>query len=278
VCAGLRNVGKFGGLPSIAFFNAAGTSATTYSFPNANVTARVLIRTDGTIIIIDKAASMVIRTFTSSFTPNNDYYNLPVTGLGNSEQFAATISSSNEIFVCTRNDSAAKSVVRINSSYTITHRAQFDNGHGRGFQTITTYGGFVYVVTGDLPLVWVTCLSASDLSNVWTNRFIFAASNLNVPSIYATAGGVFVTMTAESGNKTIVFRMPLTGMPSDSSVVVSGASATLAWSIAGLSISSQSVGATSTSSQTPTSVASTSVSPNATGSPVTPTATNTIIS
>ena len=279
VCAGLRNIGKFGGLPSIAFFNAAGTTATIYSFPNADVQARVLIRTDGTIVLLDKAASMIIRTFTSSFTPNNDYYNLPVTGLGNGTNIGTCISSSNEIFACIKSDTSNRSVVRINSSYVITNRVDFpSSGFGQGFSQIATSGGYVYVMVANYTEARLTCLLASDLSTVFTNVFTFNSSNLLTYKLSAPADGVFVTIVSTSDNKHIVFKMPLTGMPSASSVVVSGASATLAWTRPTVSPTAQSVSTLPGSTQTPTSAASTTVSAAATGSPVTPVATNTIIS
>ena len=279
VSSGMRNVGKFGGQPSIAFYNAAGTTATTYQFPVADVGTRVVIKTDGTIVLIDKGPSMIFRTFTSSFTPNNDYYNLPVTGLGNSTNLKTCISSSNEIFACAQSDTSNRSVVRINSSYVITNRVEFpSSGFGQGFVQIATSSGYVYVMVGNFTEARLTCLLASDLSTVFTNVFTFNGSSLLTDRLSATANGVFISIVSISDNKYIAFKMPLTGMPSASSVVVSGASATLAWTRPTVSPTAQSVSTLPGSTQTPTSVASTTVVAPSAGSPVTPIATNTIIS
>ncbi len=276
VCAGTENSVR----DAIIKYNTNGTSAIQYTNGNTSEYLKVLLRTDGQIILWGRSSGGINGTvFSSSMVPTGTRYNISAFGMGGvGENFSAAIGSSNEIIF---GETFAAKVARYDSSYNMTHRINY-NSTVFGFATIgiAVYGGFTYINSYSYNNIYVTCLSSSNLSIQWTNRFQWNAGDVQALSfgsnIYATSEGVFFGIMT-SGDAGMIVKIPLTGMPSDASVAVSGAGGSLVWTRPSYTVSQQSVSGSSSYSQTPTARTPAAASVPAAGSSRAPTATRTLI-
>jgi hypothetical protein len=284
VRVGSVSTGYYTGTPAITKFNSAGTSAVSYNFASTSTNQNsVVIRTDGGIVHLWRtSASLFMYPFNSALSPGGTRYSftqasVPDSGLAP----RACIDDSNNIFVATR---SANFIERYNSSYTQTHRVSLNSTpFGNGFEGIAVQGGSVYVIAHAFGFIYVTSLSSSDLSMQWTNRFSvssYTAATFAVnetQSLYATAEGVFFGMQNGGGIPGFLVKIPLTGMPSDSSVAVAGSGRTLSWDRPVYTRTVQSTNPTTTAAVTPTSVTPRTETAINAGSSITPTATKTDI-
>lgn len=286
ISSALENYNGYGGNPTIILINSAGTSSTTYRFAaNVSGPGKVVIRTDGTIVqIYRNSSTMNYYPYSSALSPGGTRFTTGIPSTGG-EGFNAVIDSSNNIFIAyTSSNGSVSYIERINSSYVPTHRAfVIDNDEGGGWRFgyagVAVHGGSVYLLANAFGTVYVISLSASNLSMQWVNRFrlndgatAIAPVNSNWTNpIHANANGVYFGVQSGGGTPSRLIKMPLTGMPSNSSA------AGISWSIRSWSTNTDPVGANSSTSDMPTLRSQGSRNTSNVGTSITPTATKTDI-
>jgi hypothetical protein len=227
-------------------------------------------------------SSTVYLTFTSALSPNSIRYTTGAPNTGGDSRFYPVIDSSNNIFITYQGGPSGGTIERVNSSFVMTNRVLLRDNNGEifnaGFSGLAVHGGSVYVLASRFGTVWVISLSASNLSMQWVNRFRLNGGATSIApvqanstnAIFANANGVYFGVQSGGGTPSRLIKMPLTGMPSNSSA------AGIDWTIQTWTTVVQSVGASSNSGVTPPTLRSQGTRDNAgAGSSITPTATKT---
>lgn len=146
-------------------------------------------------------------------------------------------------------------IFRISSSNSVTHLANVTGSSGPtgDLRSIVVQGSSVYIMWApDGAQINVMSLNSSNLTHQWTNSFSLSGFSSHyllagMSSLYATAGGLFLRWSVDVDGRSFVMKIPLTGMPSAGSKVLSGVG-TLDWARPVLTITQYTPGTTSSAS------------------------------
>lgn len=236
-------VGGKGSQPGISLlsYDAAASTVSakyTYGAGMGNTTVGIGIRTTNEVILVNKESTVLRWAIFDSSGTKTASYNVDTTSTDANDWPSVIIDSSNNMFVATYNGVVHK----ITSSNTYPYCKQFSSpntSYPAQTPSISEYNGSVYLMwsRNTTNSGWyILCLSGSDLSVQWCNRFtITGASNYSQAngraSMKATADGIYMFLTDETYTQNYLMNIPLTGMPSSSSKVLAGSNKTLNWNI-----------------------------------------------
>lgn len=236
-----KSINAFGLVRQTSTGSVAWFKNTSGMFGALSCTAAVLTDDTGVLYVKYGGASSANMFFFSTSGTITQYSSSNVYDTGGDPLLV--VDSSNNIYF-THGDLR---VFKLNANKTAGYVKSFSFGSA-GYpanlkaQSLAEYNGNLYIASYDSTNangkrgVYIHCFTASTFTHQWTNWFSFAsASNYSAiggVSIYANADGVFTSFICDQGTLgSYIMRIPLTGMPSNSSVVVNsgGVNRTLSW-------------------------------------------------
>lgn len=243
--SGKRSMGKSGSNYFISKYASNGSSLTFYYTPTYSRDSCVNILTNNRPVVIEKQGSTLYWHYYDTSLNYLAGYQAS-TGADGSATPSAYVDSSNNIYVC----SLGGYIYRVTSSNTVSHMTYLSSASG--VAGIAGYGSDLYILYAYNGPLYIACLSATDLSHKWTNRFTLSGTSGNISyangraSIYANSEGVFAYWYVdETTIGTFLLKIPLTGMPSSSSKNLPTLGKTLAWTITTTSQTNYSPGSVS---------------------------------